>query len=758
MTTRYDKRRRSKPSSTSLHPSLKKVFQRIGVPSQSPFKPDEFQLEALRKLRSGDVLVSTPTGAGKTWIAIEAIRYLLSKGKRSWYTAPLKALSNSKYEEFCQLFGESAVGIVTGDRKENTDAPVVVGTTEILRNQLYDAMYFGSDIGVDFVVLDEAHYLSDAERGVVWEEILIYLPPRVKVLLLSATFQNAQEIAQWLSEMRNVPCQVVTTEDRPVPLVPVFLFPDGSITPLSDHSGLLPQIKEFLKTSAGNRRYRSRQQTDYGAVVEHLRTHNLLPAIFFLKSRSDCDAALESCVLPPARLREDEVQFLETINTFLEKFPFLRQHRQLSDLKSKRVGSHHGGQLPQWKLLIEKLMNFGFMTAIFSTSTVAAGVDFPARTVVLVQSDRYNGKEFTDLTATELHQMTGRAGRRGKDKIGFALIVPGVFQNPALIEKLFCSPPEPIRSQIQANFSMTLNLLLSFRPPEIRQLLDRSLATFQGAHPQVILKKQLDKQASDILPLLSECPQGATAPEAIQTFIQQLKSGEAEQILCTACNFIPLCQERRRKRVKELSSRVRKLARRIDRERHKLWLNFEQHLFFLKETGFVTADDYLTADGVWASQLRLDQPLLIAESIRQNVFELVNPEILTALIATFVSDRTKSIEVNLARVPDSQALIHAFETMVIRLQPLRSAMLAGGFFAPPMQLWPAAALYLWARGFSWLDLLDRVEVEEGDLAMLILRTADHLRQVRNLEASHTALAAQAHHALPLILREPVWGY
>jgi len=738
---------------------LKKAFRRIGVPPKSPFKPDEFQMEALRKLRSGDVLVSTPTGTGKTWIAIEAIKYCLSKGKRSWYTAPLKALSNSKYEEFRQLFGEDAVGIVTGDRKENPDAPIVVGTTEILRNQLYDAMYFGKDIEVDFVVLDEAHYLSDIDRGVVWEEILIYLPHRVKVLLLSATFQNAQEVAQWLTEIRNVPCQVVTTDHRPVPLVPLFLFPDGSITPLSDQRGLLPQIREFLKSSASNRRrYRSRQQPDYGTIVEQLRTHSLLPAIFFLKSRSDCDAALESCAACEPGHREDEGAFHETIETFLEQFPFLRQHRQLSDLISKRVGSHHGGQLPQWKLLVEKLMNLGYMDAIFSTSTVAAGVDFPARTVALMQSDRYTGKEFTDLTATELHQMTGRAGRRGKDKIGFALIVPGAFQNPALIDKLFSSPPEPIRSQIQANFSMALNLLLSFRPPEIRELLDRSLATFQGAHPQVILKNQLEKQASDIVPLLTDCAQGAAAPEKIQTFIHEIKTGEAEQIICTECDYIHQCQERKRKRVKELSARVRKLARRIDRERHKLWLNFEQHLLFLKETGFVTPDDFLTADGVWASQLRLDQPLLIAECIRQNVFSLIGPELLAGLIAPFVSDRSKGIEVNLARVPESQALIHAFETMIIRLRPLRSAMQSSGFSSPPMQLWPAAALYLWAHGFSWLDLLDLVDVEEGDLAMLILRTADHLRQVRNLEASHSVLAAQAHHALPLILREPVWGY
>lgn len=723
-----------------------------------PFKPDDFQLEALRKLKDGDVLVSTPTGTGKTWIALEAIKGCIARGERAWYTAPLKALSNSKYEEFRVELGPDTVGILTGDRKENPDAPVIVGTTEILRNQLYDAMYFGSDIDVDFVVLDEAHYLNDPERGVVWEEILIYLPHRVKLLLLSATFRNAHEIAEWLSEMRDVRCRVVATETRPVPLVPLFLFPDGSLTPLSDDKGLLPQVREFLKTSSRSRYHRSRMQSSCGAIIEQLRAHNLLPAIFFLKSRSECDTALQTCAVRSRTKRADEDQFLATVESFLEQFPFLRQHRQLEELMNSRVGSHHAGQLPQWKLLIEKLMNLGYMDAIFSTSTVAAGVDFPARTVVLVQSDRYNGKEFADLTATELHQMTGRAGRRGKDRIGFALIVPGVFQNPALIDKLFSSPPEPIRSQIQANFSMALNLLLSYRPNEIRELLDRSLATFQGAQPQVILKNQLEKIGLDIGMLLEECPRGRTEPERVKKFINQIQSGQSEHIVCADCACADQCQDRKRKRVKNLTARMKKLARRIDRERHKLWFDFQRYVEFMKETGFVTPDSFLTADGVWASQLRLDQPLLIAECIRQKVFDDITPEILAGLIAPFVNDKTKPVELNVAKVPGSQALIDAFETMTVRLRPLRNAMLINGFSVPPLQFWPAAALYLWSRGFSWLELLDMIDVEEGDLAMLILRTADHLRQVRNLEPSHPALAHDAHMALPLILREPVWGY
>ena len=199
---------------------LKKVFREIGIPETDSFIPDDFQLEAVAKIEECDVLVSAPTGSGKTWIAVEAMRKILNEGKRAWYASPLKALSNSKYHEFESEFGKENVGVITGDRKENTDASIIVGTTEILRNQLYDSMAQGSDFNADLVVLDEAHYLGDSDRGVVWEEVMIYLPPRVRLLLLSATIYNDTEIAIWLNQIRKHPCHVVHSERRPVPIYP----------------------------------------------------------------------------------------------------------------------------------------------------------------------------------------------------------------------------------------------------------------------------------------------------------------------------------------------------------------------------------------------------------------------------------------------------------------------------------------------------------------------------------------------------------
>ena len=231
----------------------KRRLEGIGTPRAAAFKPDEFQTEALAALEYEDVLVTAPTGSGKTWIAREEIRRLLDRGRRAWYTSPLKALTNSKYQEFISEFGVANVGILTGDRKENSDAPLIVGTTEIYRNQLFDSLRGGNEVSADLVVLDEAHYLADEDRGHVWEEAIILTPPRIRLLLLSATIGNAHEFALWLEEIRGVRCGVVTgPPKRPVPLRSAVLLPDKRLLPLINESGRLNP--EILALAADERR------------------------------------------------------------------------------------------------------------------------------------------------------------------------------------------------------------------------------------------------------------------------------------------------------------------------------------------------------------------------------------------------------------------------------------------------------------------------------------------------------------------------
>jgi ATP-dependent RNA helicase HelY len=237
----------------SPHPphtgEIRKLLEGIGTPDPAPFKPDPFQLEALAALEFEDVLVTAPTGSGKTWIAREEIRRLLEAGKRAWYTTPLKALTNSKYQEFSEEFGAERVGILTGDRKDNPDAQLIVGTTEIYRNQLFDALRGGENVSADLVVLDEAHYLGDEDRGHVWEEAIILTPPRIRLLLLSATVGNAEEFAGWIGEVRGVRCGVVRRPGaRPVPLRAAMLLPDTRLVPLLGENGKLNlEIERLLE-------------------------------------------------------------------------------------------------------------------------------------------------------------------------------------------------------------------------------------------------------------------------------------------------------------------------------------------------------------------------------------------------------------------------------------------------------------------------------------------------------------------------------
>jgi len=684
--TRTSGKRRSRAESYYKKPridaGLKSVFRKIGVPGPSPFIPDEFQLKSLHLINDYDILVSAPTGAGKTWIASETIKLYLAKGLRVWYASPLKALSNSIYQEFCNEFGFDRCGILTGDRKENPDANVIVGTTEILRNQLYDSMHKGKSIRTDLVILDEAHYLSDPDRGVVWEEVLIYLPSRVRLLLLSATISNAKEACAWLKQIREIPNRVVRAEERPVPMKTLFLFSDGLIVPLGAGKALSPKVKKFLAYRAG-KRGRRHEKINFGNVIKCMRELDLLPAIFFLKSRRDCDQAVLSCqpVDKPPELRD---RLKKDIRKFLKDYPHLMGHRQMGVLINSMVGSHHGGQLPFWKMLIEKMMNRGYLEAIFSTSTVAAGVNFPARTVVLVQSDRYNGHEFADLTAMELHQMIGRAGRRGKDNIGFALIIPGLHQDPRLIYHLQDSPAEPITSQIHINFSMTLNLLLSHTPLEVKELLDRSFAAFQERKTPAHRKRGMNKVG------------------------------------------------------------------------HELWYSFKRHLSFLRETEFVDENDRLTSDGYWSSKLRLDQPLLIAEAIRKGALDRLSPEFLAGGLAPFVWDRGQAVELKTKDVVDLAELEGVFNNILDNIEHIRSKKNKRGFDATPIFFWPSAALFLWAKGIVWEQLFKIVPIDEGDMASLIMRTADHLRQVSSLVDSHPRLASVAKESIEIILREPVY--
>ena len=654
--------------------SLKSVLAQIGKPDVAPFVPDEFQVRALDAIKQNDCLVIAPTGSGKTWIAREAILSVMEKGGRAWYASPLKALSNSKWVEFGLHFDPENVGIITGDTKENTEAPIIVGTTEILRNQLYDAMHQGIDLNCDLVILDEAHFLGDADRGVVWEEIMIYLPVRVNLLLLSATIGNGDEIAAWLASIRKKPCALIREEKRPVPLYPMFLHPSGCLHPFLDGKKAGPAVSEFLKKDKFRHRG-SHRLPDYAGIIRILERFKLLPAIFFLKSRAECDTAL-SCRHGLTPMKDNET-FTDDLYELLDRFPSLGSHRQIKALRSAGLAAHHGGQLPAWKLLVEEMMNRGHLRVIFATSTIAAGVNFPARTIVLFNSDQFNGHDFASLSATEFRQMTGRAGRRGQDNIGFMLAIAGRFMDLGHIRKMLSAAPEDILSQLKNDFAMVLNLLLSQTPADIKKIFERSFAAWQ--------QNSIAGQTSSAAALL--------------------------------------------------------------------WKDFSLHLEFLQREGFVEKAGRLTEDGHWASRLRLDHPLLVAECLRKNAFPEDNERLLAAVVAVFAYDRDDEIQLATKELPHK--LMAALRKMLLAVRPLSRRLETAGFVGAKLYPSVGVVMYYWAQGLNWDDVIKSTGIAEGDMASLILRTADSLRQIASLKESHPEVAACAYRTREAILREPV---
>jgi superfamily II RNA helicase len=654
--------------------SLKSVLAQIGKPNPAPFVPDEFQVRALDAIKQNDCLVIAPTGSGKTWIAREAILSVMEKGGRAWYASPLKALSNSKWVEFGLHFDPENVGIITGDTKENTEAPIIVGTTEILRNQLYDAMHQGIDLNCDLVILDEAHFLGDADRGVVWEEIMIYMPVRVNLLLLSATIGNGDEIAAWLASIRKKPCALIREEKRPVPLYPMFLHPSGCLHPFLDGEKAGPAVCEFLKKDRFRHRG-SHRPPDYAGIIRVLERFNLLPAIFFLKSRAECDTAL-SC-RPGLTPMKDNETFTDDLCELLDRFPKLSSHRQIKALRSAGLAAHHGGQLPAWKLLVEEMMNRGHLRVIFATSTIAAGVNFPARTIVLFNSDQFNGHDFAPLSATEFRQMTGRAGRRGQDNIGFMLAIAGRFMDLGHIRKMISAAPEDILSQLKNDFAMVLNLLLSQTPADVKKIFERSFAAWQ--------QNSIEGQTSSAAALL--------------------------------------------------------------------WKDFSLHLEFLQREGFVENAGRLTEDGRWASRLRLDHPLLVAECLRKNAFPEDNERLLAAVVAVFAYDRDDEIQLAPKELPHK--LMAALRKMLLAVRPLSRRLESAGFVGAKLYTSVGVVMYNWAQGCNWDEVIKNTGIAEGDMASLIMRTADNLRQIASLKESHPEVAACAYRAREAILREPV---
>jgi len=472
-----------------------------------PFELDPFQTEACEALEDGlGVLVCAPTGAGKTVVGEFAVHLALAEGRKCFYTTPIKALSNQKYNDLVDRYGAGQVGLLTGDNSVNGDAPVVVMTTEVLRNMLYAGS--GAIDNLGYVVMDEVHYLADRFRGAVWEEVIIHLPASVRLVSLSATVSNAEEFADWLVTVRG-DTKVIVDEHRPVPLwqhmlVGTRLFDlfRGGETGKEVDPELVRYVREReryvepVRRGGRSRGWRPPARVD---VIDRLDRDGLLPAITFIFSRAGCDAAVQQCVAAGLRLNTPaeaaEVRGVAeeyTAELAPDDLDVLGYWEWVDGLQ-RGVAAHHAGLIPTFKEAVEELFARGLVKAVFATETLALGINMPARSVVLERLVKFNGETHADVTPGEYTQLTGRAGRRGIDIEGHAVVLwsPGV--NPEQVAGLASTRTYPLRSSFRPSYNMAVNLSRQLSRPQARELLERSFAQFQADRAVVGLARQVDR-------------------------------------------------------------------------------------------------------------------------------------------------------------------------------------------------------------------------------------------------------------------------
>ncbi len=483
-----------------------------------PFPLDDFQLEAITALNQGEsVIVCAPTGSGKTLVGEYAIHRALAMGRRVFYTTPLKALSNQKLRDFRQTFGDENVGLLTGDSSVNRDAPVVVMTTEIFRNMLYGTTIgeVGTSLrGVQAVVLDECHYMNDRQRGTVWEESVIYCPPEVQLVGLSATVANGGQLTDWISEVHG-PTRLIYSDFRPVPLNFHFAVDKGIFPLLNERGGgMHPRLKRRRKPPRQQRGQKKKQAVPtIPGIVAQLQREDMLPAIYFIFSRKGCDRAVQA-VTHMNLVTAAEAELLKRrIDSFLQRHPDAVRDNQLEPLY-QGIAAHHAGILPAWKGLVEQLFQSGLIKVVFATETLAAGINMPARTTVIASLSKRTDDGHRLLHASEFLQMSGRAGRRGMDSEGHVVTVESPFEGAREASQLALSPPDPLVSQFTPSYGMVLNLLQIHTVEEAQELIERSFGQYLATlhlTPQRQALTDVDNQIAMLQDQLAHVDEAAIA-------------------------------------------------------------------------------------------------------------------------------------------------------------------------------------------------------------------------------------------------------
>jgi ATP-dependent RNA helicase HelY len=769
------------------------------------FSLDPFQLAGCRALEDGrSVLVAAPTGAGKTIVGEFAVHLAMRElGDKAFYTTPMKALSNQKFRELQDVYGSDEVGLLTGDTNINGNARVVVMTTEVLRNMLYaDSPALR---GLRYVVMDEVHYLADRFRGAVWEEVIIHLAPSVKLVSLSATVSNAEEFGDWLDTVRG-DTEVIVSEIRPVPLEQHVLV-RGDLLPLfDDRAGIataqvnqeLMRIRSFKGPNYDNNRRvqaansprhagyeASRRRPNRGMkrpvrsanvqrverldrpdVVELLSRSNLLPAIFFIFSRAGCDAAVQQVRRSGVRLtsqderREIRAIVEERTRTLPDEDLAVLGYWQWLDNLERGVASHHAGLLPAFKEVVEELFRRKLVKAVFATETLALGINMPARTVVLEKLEKFNGEARVAITSGEYTQLTGRAGRRGIDVEGHAVIQWTEGLDPQAVAALASRRTYPLNSSFRPTYNMAVNLIDQFGRARAREILESSFAQFQADRAVVGLARQVREQEESLAGYQKAmtCDRGdfveyssirrelsdveklnrkdANASRRTRDERQRHIASLRKRMQRHPCHGCPERENHARwaERYWKLKRQVSKLRQQIETRTGTVARIFDRVVDVLGALDYVRpADDgatELTPAGRTMRRIYGERDLLVAESLRRGLWKDLDAASLAALACSLVYEPRRDDagpgERGLPRGPFRTAFATTLDLWQ-RLDDLEQEHHLPG--SEPISSSLATAMHSWARGGALDRVLTEADMAAGDFVRWAKQTIDLLDQL-----------------------------
>lgn len=765
---------------------------RTSKPQYRGFVLDPFQIEAIGYIEENlSVLVSAPTGVGKTLIADYTIEKCFREKRQVVYTAPIKALSNQKYKDFKRLFGEDNVGIITGDIVINSEAPVLVMTTEIFRNMLLT----GDSIinSVAYLILDEVHYISDVDRGSVWEESIIFLPSHVRILGLSATIPNVEELAAWIGEIRGEKVKIIRNFKRIVPLKHfVFEKSLGAVTLDQAIAARKKMIEELEEETGASFRRGSLPTTTHLDLVEFLRKQ-YLPCLYFVFSRKKCeDFAYElsrryNLLTKPEHQQVEEFLAQKTAETGVEanKAAIQRVGRVLL----RGIGYHHAGMLPIVKDVVEDLLTRKLIKVLYCTETFAVGINMPVRTVCFDSNEKFDGKDFRLMSRQEYFQMAGRAGRRGIDKQGFVFSLADLnFLETDKMVKPEEGNLEDLKSQFNLGYNSVVNLIANHHSEEeIESVLRNNFAYYQVSRQSTTVRQRMEAVEAELSRIIkNRCEDIYNVTCAIQNQKQWSKLKEDKRLLARYMKTRWGRSKRYQEKREQLSSRVRnaeellrsvnvrscgpdkvgecreqrKTYNRLDEEKkqlYKSWAVLQKETDFvrdyrakrrlLQELGFVEAGG-LTPRGRFASKVYV-QELLVTELYFDGVFHEFSEDEVNALVACIGYEGRKNDWFRKGKVFDLDRVYH----LIADINRAEHEVLKTN----TMMFQPEVALlaYQWSAGEEFANLRNFCNLQDGDIVSVMRRTIDLLRQIRSSSSEDRSITAKLTECIKRLDRDVV---